>query len=225
MVARRQLSLERRFIQQGERLFRSDKAAYERFVAFTGPDARTFLTWHQSAMDPPNAYLRTLGAPVDTAPAGEAKYRTSSVAVTHLADPSPEVRAIHKRLVKYKRADGLDLSALISEVARAAERARSSAMALLDEAGRCEGAARQQASGVPSVAEAEERLSAAESELASLRDTQRTLALTRDFLARAQQRIHRDIAPVLARTLTERLPEVTSGRYVDALVDPASLQV
>ena len=35
---------------------------------------------------------------------------SSSVAVTHIADPTPLVRAIKKRLVKYKRADGLDLS-------------------------------------------------------------------------------------------------------------------
>jgi uncharacterized protein YhaN len=98
-------------------------------------------------------------------------------------------------------------------------------MALLDEAGRCEGAARQHASTVPNVAEAEERLAAAEAELSRVREAQRTLTLTRDFLARAQQRVHRDIAPVLARTLTERLPEVTAGRYVQALVDPATLQI
>src|SRR4051812_35300758 len=120
---------------------------------------------------------------------------------------------------------GLDLSALVSGAAREAERARASAMALLDEAGRSEGAAHQHASTVPSVAEAEERLAAAESELASIREAQRTVSLTRDVLARAQQRIHRDTAPVLAGTLTERLPQLTAGRYLEALVDPASLAV
>jgi hypothetical protein len=122
-------------------------------------------------------------------------------------------------------AGGWELTALLSAAAHEVERTRASAMALLDEAGRCEGAARQHASTVPSVAEAEERLAAAEAELARLREAQRTLTLTRDFLARAQQRVHRDIAPVLARTLTERLPEVTAGRYLEALVDPATLQV
>jgi len=92
-----------------ERLFRSDKKAYERFIGFTGKDEKSFLTWHQSVMDPPNAYTRTLGAAID-APAGEAKFTSTSTAVTHIADPTPVVREIKKRLVKYKRADGLDLS-------------------------------------------------------------------------------------------------------------------
>lgn len=92
-----------------ERLFRSDKKAYDRFLSFTGSDQKTFLTWHQSVIDPPNAYARTLGAAID-APAGEAKFASTSVAVTHIVDPTPVVREIKKRLVKYKRADGLDLS-------------------------------------------------------------------------------------------------------------------
>jgi dipeptidyl aminopeptidase/acylaminoacyl peptidase len=92
-----------------ERLFRSDKTSFERFLSFVGPDARTFLSWHQSPSDPPNAFIRTLGKSVDGS-AGEAIVTSSSAAVTHLPDPTPEVRAIKKRLVKYKRADGLDLS-------------------------------------------------------------------------------------------------------------------
>jgi len=94
---------------KSERLFRSDKTSYEQFIAFTGEDTRTFLTWHQSPVDPPNAFLRTLGNSLD-APAGEATVASTSVAVTHIPDPTPEVRAIKKRLVTYKRADGVDLS-------------------------------------------------------------------------------------------------------------------
>jgi dipeptidyl aminopeptidase/acylaminoacyl peptidase len=96
---------------KSERLFRSDKTSYEQFLSFTGPDTKTFLTWHQSPTDPPNAFLRTLGKPVSNdAPAGEAVFASTSVAITHIPDPAPEVRAIKKRLVKYKRDDGLDLS-------------------------------------------------------------------------------------------------------------------
>jgi dipeptidyl aminopeptidase/acylaminoacyl peptidase len=95
--------------QKSERLFRSDKDCYERFLSFSGADARTFLTWRQSPTDPPNAFARTLGQSLE-APAGEAAFASMSVAVTHIPDPTPEVRAIKKRLVKYKRADGLDLS-------------------------------------------------------------------------------------------------------------------
>jgi dipeptidyl aminopeptidase/acylaminoacyl peptidase len=92
-----------------ERLFRCDKTSLERFLSFTGADTRTLLTWHQSPTDPPNAFARTLGKSVD-APTGEAILDSTSVAITHIPDPTPEVRAIKKRLVKYKRTDGLDLS-------------------------------------------------------------------------------------------------------------------
>jgi dipeptidyl aminopeptidase/acylaminoacyl peptidase len=94
---------------KSERLFRSDTASYERFLSFTGPDSRTFLTWHQSPTDPPNAFARTLGKHLD-ASAGEAAFASTSIAITHIPDPTPAVRAIKKRLVTYKRADGLDLS-------------------------------------------------------------------------------------------------------------------
>jgi dipeptidyl aminopeptidase/acylaminoacyl peptidase len=94
---------------KSERLFRSEKTCLERFLSFTGPDTRTFLTWHQTPTDPPNAFTRTLGSTVD-ASAGEATFMSTSVAITHIPDPTPAVRAIKKRLVKYKRADGLDLS-------------------------------------------------------------------------------------------------------------------
>jgi dipeptidyl aminopeptidase/acylaminoacyl peptidase len=94
---------------KSDRLFRSDKTSYEQFLSFTGPDPKAILTWHQSPTDPPNAFARTLGASL-AAPAGEAAFASTSVAVTHIPDPTPAVRAIKKRLVKYKRADGLDLS-------------------------------------------------------------------------------------------------------------------
>jgi len=94
---------------KSERLFRSDRADYERFLAFLGTDTHSFLTWHQSPSDPPNAFVRTLGAPIDAAP-GEASVVSSATALTHIADPAPVVREIKKRLVRYKRADGLDLS-------------------------------------------------------------------------------------------------------------------
>jgi dipeptidyl aminopeptidase/acylaminoacyl peptidase len=93
-----------------ERLFRSDKAAYEYVIGLGEPGARTFVTWHQSPSDPPNAFLRTLGSPVAGAAAGEASYASAATAITHIPDPTPSVRAIKKRLVKYKRKDGVDLS-------------------------------------------------------------------------------------------------------------------
>lgn len=95
--------------KKSERLFRSGSADVESFVAFRGNDTRSFLTWHESPTETPNAFLRTLGAKV-TAPAGEPVYASTPQPVTHIPDPTPEVRAIKKRLVKYKRKDGVDLS-------------------------------------------------------------------------------------------------------------------
>jgi dipeptidyl aminopeptidase/acylaminoacyl peptidase len=92
-----------------ERLFRCDKSSYEQFVSFAGSQNLKFITWHESPTDAPNGFMRTLGDHVD-APEGEAAFASTSTPITHLADPTPAVRAIKSRLVKYKRADGLDLS-------------------------------------------------------------------------------------------------------------------
>jgi dipeptidyl aminopeptidase/acylaminoacyl peptidase len=94
---------------KSERLFRSDKTSYEFFLAFAGTGSKTFLTFHQSPTDPPKVLKRTLGGPAGAAN-GEAAFTSTSVAITNIPDPTPEVRAIQKRLVKYKRADGIDLS-------------------------------------------------------------------------------------------------------------------
>ena len=93
-----------------ERLFRSEKTALEYFVGFSDSSAHSFLTWHQSPQDPPNLFARQLGAHTTSAPAGEPEYASSTRAVTHIPDPTPQVRAVTKRLVKYKRQDGMDLS-------------------------------------------------------------------------------------------------------------------
>jgi len=95
---------------QTRRLFRSDADAYEGFVEFAGGDPTRLLTWHQSPLDPPNLFLRTLGQARGDAPAGEAAYASTATQVTHFPDPAPLVRQVKKRLVTYKRKDGLELS-------------------------------------------------------------------------------------------------------------------
>lgn len=92
-----------------QRLFRSGSDDYDVPLAFTARSGQ-FLTWHQSLLDPPNAFVRTLGAPVADAAEGEAAYATDGTQLTRVPDPTPEVRRIKKQLVTYKRADGLDLS-------------------------------------------------------------------------------------------------------------------
>ncbi len=95
-----------------DRLFRSDKNALEYFLTFTDATSRSFLTWHQSPTDPPNARLRTLGdaVPATSLKVGDATIASTTRAVTRIPDPTPAVRAIKKRLVKYKRKDGTELS-------------------------------------------------------------------------------------------------------------------
>lgn len=92
-----------------ERLFRSGTDDYDVFLGFTAQAGR-FLSWRQSVMDPPNAFLRSLGAPRPQAAEGEARYASAGQQLTHVPDPTPEVRQIRKQLVSYKRADGVDLS-------------------------------------------------------------------------------------------------------------------
>ena len=104
-------------------------------------------------------------------------------------------------------------------------RAEKVAHDLAHEATAAETQARERAKDVPSVAEAEEALAAAQSESERIARLSRTLTLTLDFLRRAEERVHRDIAPVLAAGLRQWLADVTQGRYTDARVDPSDLCV
>ena len=71
----------------------------------------------------------------------------------------------------------------------------------------------------------EEALAAAQAEMARVQTLDETLTETLRFLDAAQQRVHRDIAPVLANSVRRWLPRVTSGRYADVRVDPQTLKV
>jgi exonuclease SbcC len=76
-----------------------------------------------------------------------------------------------------------------------------------------------------SIAEAEEELAAAQGELDTILQLDRTLALTRTFLERAQQSVHQSVAPVLAGAVQRRLPAITAHRYTEVRVDPENLDV
>jgi dipeptidyl aminopeptidase/acylaminoacyl peptidase len=83
---------------QTERLFRCDATSYETLVALLSDDATRVVTQAETRTQPPNYFVRTL-------PAGD---RTP---LTAFKDPAPQLAGVQKRLIKYKRADGLDLSA------------------------------------------------------------------------------------------------------------------
>ena len=78
---------------------------------------------------------------------------------------------------------------------------------------------------LPDVAEAEEGLAEAAAELARVTHLQAVLAETTRLLRAAEERVHRDLAPILAAAITRWLPRVSGGAYLDASVDPADLSV
>ncbi|MFO0881586.1 MAG: prolyl oligopeptidase family serine peptidase [Gemmataceae bacterium] len=82
---------------KAERLFQSEADCYETVEAILSPDGRTLLTRHESPTSPPNFRMRT---------AGKKEFR----AVTAFPDPAPELQKITRKLVRYKRADGVPLS-------------------------------------------------------------------------------------------------------------------
>jgi DNA repair exonuclease SbcCD ATPase subunit len=111
-----------------------------------------------------------------------------------------------------------DLDARIDELARDIRRRG-------DEAARLDGEARERARQMPSIGDAEDELAASVAELARVELLGETLERTRQFLERAQERVHRDIATVLRGALNTWLPRVTGGRYSEAGIDPGTLKV
>jgi dipeptidyl aminopeptidase/acylaminoacyl peptidase len=93
-----------------ERLFRCDRESYEVYVGILDWKRGTILTKRESPRDPPNYFIRTLGAAVRNAPAGEPERRSTRKAVTRFEDPAPQLRGISREIVTYERADGVPLS-------------------------------------------------------------------------------------------------------------------
>ena len=81
------------------------------------------------------------------------------------------------------------------------------------------------ANTLESVADAEEALDGALRTQDRIDQLDWTVARTIEFLQQAQERVHRNIAPVLRATVLEWLSRVTSGRYSDCRIDPKSLAV
>lgn len=74
-----------------EEIFRSTGDKYESFVAMLDDAGTKIITRSESLTTPPNLFV-------------------GGKAVTNFTDPSPALRGITKRLVRYKRGDGVDMS-------------------------------------------------------------------------------------------------------------------
>jgi dipeptidyl aminopeptidase/acylaminoacyl peptidase len=94
--------LDRLDLRSGEktRVFRSELAPLEQPIVPLDPDAARILTSRQSPSEPPNYYVRTRTAGAWEAPR----------ALTSFRDPAPQLQAVGRRVVAYKRPDGVNLS-------------------------------------------------------------------------------------------------------------------
>jgi dipeptidyl aminopeptidase/acylaminoacyl peptidase len=88
-------------------IFRSSKDDYETFITFKNDskftDSVSIITRKENITSPPNYFSRV----IFTQGIGS---QPSPQSVTNFTDPTPQLRGITKQLVKYKRADGVDLS-------------------------------------------------------------------------------------------------------------------
>lgn len=82
---------------KSERIFRCGDSSYETVVALLDDQASKFIIRYESPKEAPNYFVRTAG-------------QSEKKALTNFTDPMPQLRSIRKELVKYKRADGVDLS-------------------------------------------------------------------------------------------------------------------
>jgi dipeptidyl aminopeptidase/acylaminoacyl peptidase len=85
-------------------IWRSGNTEFEGFVALMDYTGTRFLTRKESPLDPPNLYLR------GSCPPNVKCELPAPQKITNFSDPVPQLRGIKKQLVKYKRADGVDLS-------------------------------------------------------------------------------------------------------------------
>ncbi len=80
-----------------ERIFESGENSHESFVGFVGESRDQIITSYQSKTEPPNYFSVNLK-------------NNQRVALTEYKDPAPQMTGMIKKLVKYKREDGVDLS-------------------------------------------------------------------------------------------------------------------
>jgi dipeptidyl aminopeptidase/acylaminoacyl peptidase len=91
-----------------KRIFQGEPKAFEEIVAMLSTGGTRLLTRRETQSDPPNFFIRqSIKFNGNFADPGSL---TQATAFTSFTDPTPQLRAIKKQLVTYKRPDGVDLS-------------------------------------------------------------------------------------------------------------------
>lgn len=85
-------------------IWRSGTDEYESFAGMIDDEGTEFFTRKESVTEPSNLYIRQV------CPPGKICAALAYRRITDFKDPSPQLRGITKRLVTYKRSDGVDLS-------------------------------------------------------------------------------------------------------------------
>ncbi|MBI5867009.1 MAG: S9 family peptidase [candidate division Zixibacteria bacterium] len=85
---------------KAKRLFRSESPVYERPVRLLDPGKGILLTTRESVSEPPNYYIRNLGGGAPSQ-------------ITKFPHPVPQLASVQKELIRYKRDDGVDLTATL----------------------------------------------------------------------------------------------------------------
>jgi dipeptidyl aminopeptidase/acylaminoacyl peptidase len=93
---------------ESKRIFQGEPKTYEEVVAMLSTGGTKLLTRRETPQDTPNFLIRdSVAFNGNFADPGSL---TKVTEFTHFTDPTPELRAIQKQLVTYKRPDGVDLS-------------------------------------------------------------------------------------------------------------------
>ena len=86
-----------------ERLFQSSAPFYENIVSVLNDDGTRLLTTRESPLERPNFFVR------DLTQSGAAQL----TALTRFPHPTPQLKDVQKEQIRYKRADGVDLTATL----------------------------------------------------------------------------------------------------------------
>lgn len=89
--------------KQKQRLFQSAAPYYENVVAVLDEDGSRLLSTRESPTEQPNYYVRNL----------KQQGAAQLTALTHFPHPLPQLKNVQKELIRYKRADGVDLTATL----------------------------------------------------------------------------------------------------------------